>query len=87
MAGHDVPYLEDRVRVVRCLVHHQKSRELAHEVWIVHDWTGISVGEGRDRSPHAVETNQRSNCFVIPVQRGERVVMPRQGFDIGERID
>ena len=74
MAAEDVPYLEDRGRVVRCLVHHERSGELVHEAGIVHDWTGISVGEGRDRSPHAVETNQRSNCLVILVREDEPMV-------------
>ena len=37
MAAEDVPDLEDRGRVVRCLMHHERSRDLVRDVGIVHN--------------------------------------------------
>ncbi len=77
MATENVPYLEDRGRVVRCLLHHERSRELVLDAGIVHNWTGVSTGEWQPRPRPAVEPIQRSNCLLRwNLRRAARLARP-----------
>ncbi len=52
MSAEYVPDLEDRGRVVRCLMHHERSSNLVRDVGIVHNWTGGLGWRVADRTVH-----------------------------------